>query len=234
MAKKHVEIMEILEAFDLTRCTWSAAGLAGCDPKTVNHYIELRDAGLDPFRRARRPRQVDPYLVKIEELIERSQGKVRADVVHARLVAMGFGGDERTTRRAVAELKEAFNAGRRRTYRPWVPEPGMWLQFDWGEGPRVGGRRTNLFCAWLAWSRYRVVMPTWDRTLGTVLACVDATLRVVGGVPTYLLTDNEKTATMDRVAGLPVRHPLLVFRRPPLWAPGRDLRPRRPRVEGRL
>lgn len=210
MAKKHVEIMEILEAFDLTRCTWSAAGLAGCDPKTVNHYIELRDAGLDPFRRARRPRQVDPYLVKIEELIERSQGKVRADVVHARLVAMGFGGDERTTRRAVAELKEAFNAGRRRTYRPWVPEPGMWLQFDWGEGPRVGGRRTNLFCAWLAWSRYRVVMPTWDRTLGTVLACVDATLRVVGGVPTYLLTDNEKTATMDRVAGLPVRHPLLV------------------------
>jgi hypothetical protein len=83
---------------------------------------------------------------------------------------MGFAGDERTTRRAVAEAKAAWFAGRRRTYRPWVPEPGMWLQFDWGQGPSVRGRATLLFCAWLAWSRFRVVLATWDRTLGTLLA----------------------------------------------------------------
>ena len=71
--------------------------------------------------------------------------------------------------------------GHRRRYRPWVPEPGMWCQWDWGEGPRVGGRRTSLFCAWLAWSRFRVVIPTWDRTLGTLIACLDATLRRLGG-----------------------------------------------------
>ena len=29
------EVMEILEAFDLTGCAHSAAALAGCDPKTV-------------------------------------------------------------------------------------------------------------------------------------------------------------------------------------------------------
>ena len=86
----------------------------------------------------------------------------------------------------------------------------MWLQFDWGEGPRVGGRRTHLFCAWLAWSRYRVVLPSWDRKLGTLLACLDATLRRLGGAPTYLLTDNERTVTTDRVAGVAVRHPVLV------------------------
>ena len=90
----------------------------------------------------------------------------------------------------------------------------MWLQFDWGDGPRVGGRKTQLFCAWLAWSRFRVVIPAWDQTLGTLIACLDATLRAVGGAPTYLLTDNAKTVTVEHVAGIAVRHPEVV-------APGR-------------
>ena len=40
MTKSDREIMEILEAFDLTRCAESAAELAGCDPKTVAHYVD--------------------------------------------------------------------------------------------------------------------------------------------------------------------------------------------------
>jgi transposase len=59
-------------------------------------------------------------------------------------------------------------------------------------------------------SRFRVVIPTWDRTSGTVLACLDATLHQVGGVPTYVLTDNERTVTVDHVAGIPIRHPEMV------------------------
>ncbi len=202
--------MEILESFDLTHCNWSAAHLAGCDPKTVARYVAKRDAGADPNLSVRRPRLIDPFLEKIEELVERSNGAIRADKVHERLVAMSFEGDERTTRRAVAELKESWRSDHRRRYRPWVPEPGMWLQFDWGEGPRIGRRRTNLFCAWVAWSRFRVVIATWDRTLGTLVACLDATLRRVGGAPTYLLTDNEKTVTVEHVAGVAVRHPEMV------------------------
>ena len=92
--------MEILESFDLTRCCWSAGPLAGADPKTVAHYVARRDAGADPHVHARRPRLVDPFLEKIEELVERSNGAIRADKVHERLLAMGFAGDERTTRRA--------------------------------------------------------------------------------------------------------------------------------------
>jgi transposase len=86
----------------------------------------------------------------------------------------------------------------------------MWLQFDWGDGPKIGGRPTCLFCAWLAWSRYRVVIPCWDHTLGTLVACLDQTLRRLGGAPTYLLTDNPKTVTCDHVAGIPIRHPEMV------------------------
>lgn len=74
----------------------------------------------------------------------------------------------------------------------------------------MGGRRTQLFCAWLSWSRFRVVTPTWDQTLGTLVSCLDTTLRRVGGAPTYVLTDNAKTVTIDRVAGVPVRHPEIV------------------------
>ncbi len=86
----------------------------------------------------------------------------------------------------------------------------MWAQWDWGQGPTIGGRVVNLFCAWLAWCRHRVVIPTWDRTLPTVIACVDTSMRTWGGAPTYWLTDNERTVTIDHVAGIAVRHPMIV------------------------
>jgi transposase len=210
MTKSAREIMEILEAYDLTRCAHSAAELAGCDEKTVIRYVAMRDAGGDPTHRPHRPKTIDPYLDKIEELVGKSRGRIRADVVHRRLLAMGFTGTDRSTRRAVAQAKDAWRAGNRRRYRPWIPEPGMWLQFDWGDGPRVGGRPTQLFCAWLAWSRFRIVLPTFDQRLPTLIACLDTTLRRIGGVPTYLLTDNPRTVTTDRVAGIPVHHPNLV------------------------
>ena len=75
---------------------------------------------------------------------------------------------------------------------------------------RIGRQETLLWCAWLAWSRFRVVIPTHDRTMPTVIACLDETLRRFGGSPTYALTDNERTVTIDRVAGIAVNHPVLV------------------------
>ncbi|CAN5288885.1 hypothetical protein BH23ACT9_BH23ACT9_06310 [soil metagenome] len=210
MKKSDREIMDILEAFDLTKTPHSAAALAGCDEKTVARYAAARDGGADPFAPIERPSLIDPWLPKIEEWVEGSHAKVRADVVHDKIVVMGYGGSDRTTRRAVAAAKRSWRAGNLRTYRPWVTEPGMWLQFDWGAGPTIGGRATLLFCAWLAWSRFRVVIPTWDRTMPTVLTCLDATLRTIGAAPTYVLTDNEKTVTIDRIAGVPIRHPELV------------------------
>jgi hypothetical protein len=64
---------------------------------------------------------VDPYREKLEEWVERSRGKVRADVAHDKLIALGYTGSERTTRRAVAETKAAYRAGRWRVHRPWIP-----------------------------------------------------------------------------------------------------------------
>jgi hypothetical protein len=63
-----------------------------------------------------------------------------------------------------------------------------------------------LFCAWLAWSRFRVVLALADRTFPSLVGALDTTLRAIGGAPTYLLTDNEKTVTTSHVAGLAVRN----------------------------
>ncbi|RGA04260.1 IS21 family transposase [Microbispora triticiradicis] len=208
--KSSREIMEILEAYDLTGSYRAAAELAGCDHHTVARYVKMRAAGQAPEQRKHRERAIDAYLPKIEELVVRSRGKIRADVVHKRIVAMGFAGGERTTRRTVAEAKAQYRLGRHRIYRPWVVEPGLWLQWDWGTGPLIGGRQTTLWCAWLAWSRFRVVIPVWDKTLPTIVACLDTTLRRIGGVPAYALTDNEKTVTAEHVAGIAVRNAEIV------------------------
>lgn len=201
--------MNILDAYDLAGSYRAAAELAGCDPKTVKAYVERRDAGQPEPPSIERDRLIDGYRDKLAEWMRRSQGKLRADVAHRKLVALGYGGSERTTRRAVSAARSEYKASRRRSYKPWICEPGGWLQFDWGEGPRIGGRRTYLWCAWLAWSRFRVVVPCWDKTLPTVIACLDVCLRLLDGAPTQVLTDNEKTVTIDRVAGIAVVNPLL-------------------------
>lgn len=210
--KSYEEIMEILEAFDLTGSFRAAGELADCSHHTVAEYVARRDAGLlaerlEPVVRAR---LIDPFLPKLEEWVERSQGKIRGDVAFEKLELLGFEGSDRTVRRALAEVKANWRAGRRRVYRPWITEPGMWAQWDWGHGPVVDGRQTQLWCAWLAWCRFRVVIPTWDKTLPTVVACLDRAMRLFGGAPTYWLTDNEKTVTTEHVAGIAVRHPLIV------------------------
>jgi len=118
--KSDREIMEIFEAFDATGVAHSAAPLCNADPKTVRRYAQARDLGRPMTEPAPGPKLIDPFLEKIEEWVDRSKGKVRADKVHERLAAMGFGGNERTTRRAVAAAKARWRAGHRRAYRPWI------------------------------------------------------------------------------------------------------------------
>ena len=209
--KKGEEAMEILEAYDATGSYRAAAALAGCDHKTVARLVDAREraGGGLPVRERRRP-LVDPFAAKIEELVDRSRGQVRADKAHGVLVAMGYEGSYRTTRRAVGEAKARWRQQHGRRTRPWIPQPGLWLQWDYGDGPEVAGFRSVLFCAWLPWSRFRVVVPLRDKTLASVVIGLDRTLRAIGGVPTYALTDNEKTVTVEHIAGIAVRNATIV------------------------
>ncbi|MGH2892709.1 MAG: IS21 family transposase [Solirubrobacteraceae bacterium] len=208
--KKGEEAMEILEAYDLTGTLRGAAALAGCDHKTVARLVAARDvAGGLPVRARTRP-LVDAFAGKIDELVDRSNAQIRGDKAHGILVAMGYQGSYRTTRRAVAEAKRRWRNKHGRRTRPWIPQPGMWLQWDYGDGPVIAGSRAVLFCAWLAWSRFRVVVPLRDKTLASVVIGLDRTLRLLGAVPTYALTDNEKTVTVEHVCGIAVRNRTIV------------------------
>ena len=179
---------------------------------------------------------IDAFMPKIEEWVERSNGRVRGDVVFDKLVALGFTGSDRTVRRALARGEvELDRRGRRRRVSAVDPRAGDVGAVGLGCTARAspGGRRC-LFCAWLAWSRFRVVIPMWDRTLPTVIACLDRAMRAFGGAPTYWLTDNERTV-IDR----PHRRdrgpqPADRRRRPPLRGDDRDVRAGRPGVEGRV
>jgi transposase len=202
--------MEVLEAFDLTGSFRDAGRLAGCSHHTVARYVAAREAGGQLDKAAARPQLIDEFLPKVREWVKHSKGSIRADKVHEKLLAVGYAGSERTTRRAVHEAKADYSLGRNRVHKPWVTEPGMWLQYDFGDGPVIDGRKTVLFCAWVAWSRFRVVLALRDRTAPTVFAALDVTLRRVGGAPTYVLTDNEKTVTVEHIAGMAVRNPQVV------------------------
>ena len=70
-----------------------------------------------------RPKASDDFADKIAEWVDRSHGKVRADVVHERLVAIGYTGSERTTRRVVAILKTSYQRPRIASIGPGSPNP---------------------------------------------------------------------------------------------------------------
>ena len=111
--KSAEETMNILEAYDLTGSFRDAGELAGCSHHTVARYVRARDEGrLVPGASAPRPGLIDEFLPKLEELVERSKGRVRADVAHEKIAAMGYAGSQRTTRRAVARLKKACSGNR--------------------------------------------------------------------------------------------------------------------------
>src|SRR5437868_9627064 len=107
--KKPEEVMEILEAYDLAGTLRGAAALVGCDHKTVAYWVRMRDeAGGIPVVERRRPAMEAMFAAKVDELVDRSGGRIRADVAHDKLVAVGYLGSARTTRRWVADAKRRW------------------------------------------------------------------------------------------------------------------------------
>ena len=180
--KVDVEIMEILAAYDLTRSFRAAAELTGCSHHTVARHVAARDAGQPLAEPVFRGRVTDPFLPKIEEWIEASHGKLRGDKAHDKLQAFGYTGSERSTRRAIAQVRATYYLSNVRVHRSWVTEPGQWIQYDFGDGPVIDGRKTVLFVAWLAWSRFRILLALRERTAPTVLTCQPTDPATKGGV----------------------------------------------------
>ena len=138
--KSYEEIMEILEAYDLTGSFRAAAELAGCSHHTVESYVKRRDAGelAASTERSVRSRLIDPFLPKLEEWVERSRGKIRADVAFDKLELLGFeGSDQRPSARSRSRRRRPPLRGgpsRLRSRRGWFSPP---------PGPRRLGHRSR-------------------------------------------------------------------------------------------
>jgi hypothetical protein len=89
----------------------------------------------------------------IAQRVHATDGRMKAKRLLPLARAAGYTGPARNFGRVVATAKAIWKR-ERRTYGPWVPVPGEHLVIDWAE---EGGR--NLFCAVVAWSRYRSARP---------------------------------------------------------------------------
>jgi hypothetical protein len=107
------EIMEILEAFDLTGSLRAAGQLAGCSHHTVAEHVAAREAGGMSDPPAARAQLIEDYLPKLEEWMEHSRGKIRANKAHAKLVALGYAGWAGESPRRVRTLSLFGPASRR-------------------------------------------------------------------------------------------------------------------------
>jgi hypothetical protein len=87
-------------------------------------------------------------------------------------------------------------------FRPWVPKPGEHLVIDWGTEDGL-----QIFCAVLAWSRFRFVRFASDQRGATTLRLLAECFEAAGGVPAVVLSDRMGCLKATTVAGLVVPHP---------------------------
>jgi hypothetical protein len=73
--KSAEEVMNILEAYDLTGSLRDAAELAGCSHHTVARYVAERERGRALGAAVRRAGVIDPFLPKLEELARKRRSR---------------------------------------------------------------------------------------------------------------------------------------------------------------
>jgi transposase len=175
------EQLDILTTYGELGSYRATAALCGTTHKTVRRVLERRSRA--PLERPPRPRATDPYRDLIEKKVKATEGRISAKRLLPLCRAAGYAGSARSLRRAVAEARAAYRRGRR-DYRPWVPTPGEHLVFDWGE---VG--ELKVFCAVLAWSRWRFVRFAECQDQATTLRLLAECFEAMGGVSAIALTD---------------------------------------------
>lgn len=197
------ERLDIVNAYGELGSYRAAAELCGTTHKTVRRVIERHRAGTlgRPTRPSRRPRNTDAVTDLIARRIKQTDGRISAKRLLPEARAAGYRGSARNFRRAVAPIRADWRR-RRRTLRPWLPTPGEHLVIDWGTEAGL-----QVFCAVLAWSRWRFVRFARDQRRGTTLGLLAECFETLGGVPRIVLADRMACLKVGVVANVVVPHP---------------------------
>jgi transposase len=182
----------------------AAAEICGTTDKTVKRVVEAaqRVEALGSGGEVAVAHNYDPVSTIVAERVKRTSGRITAKRLLPVAVAAGYTGSARNFRRAVAEAKAEWRRDHHRGRRPGVWAPGDMLVFDWGE---IG--TLFVFCAVLAWSRFRFVFFADNLRADTTMAALALCMETIGGVPKTLLTDRMGCLKAGTVAGLVIPTP---------------------------
>ena len=142
--------MDVIAAYRDVGSFRGAAELCGTTHKTVKRIVIAQQEGRLEGRRSR-PRNFDCVAEMVAERVVKTQGRISAKRLLPKARAAGYAGSARNFRRLVAKAKRDWRRGQGGR-RPGVWTPGETLIIDWGV---QGG--LHVFCAVLAWSRFRFV-----------------------------------------------------------------------------
>jgi transposase len=176
--------MDIISAYREAGTYRGAAAISGTTPKTVKRVIARHEAGGGAAPRVPREHNYDAVAGLVAERVGKTAGRISAKRLLPAARAAGYAGSPRNFRRLVAVQKQAWRREHHRGRRPAVWSPGEHLVIDWGS---EGG--LHVFCAVLAWCRFRFVRFAADERSETTLAMLAECFEILGGVPGKVLAD---------------------------------------------
>jgi transposase len=182
----------------------AAAAICGTTDKTVKRAVAKARAAqaILPEVEVAAAHNYDDVTAIVAKRVEATKGRISAKRLLPVVRAAGYEGSARNLRRAVAEAKATWRVGQHRGRRPGVWAPGDMLVFDWGQiGPLF------VFCAVLAWSRFRFVSFADNLGADATMAALAECFETIGAVPRTLLTDRMGCLKGATVAGVVVPTP---------------------------
>jgi transposase len=199
--------MDVIAAYRDVGTYRGAAEICGTTHKTVKRIIEAHQAssmvgGAPAAAKPPRARNYDAVGDLVAKRVEKTAGRISAKRLLPEAVAAGYTGSARNFRRLVADAKRAWRSEHPRGRRPGVWAPGETLIIDWGVQDGV-----HVFCAVLAWSRYRFVRFAADEKAATTLGMLAECFEELGGVPKVVLADRMGCLKAGVVANVVVPTP---------------------------
>ena len=189
-------IAKIMHLFYAQHYTMNAIGDSlGIHHTTVKNVLDL--AGKPHIPRAVCETLLSPYRGVIEDLLDKTP-RLRSTRIIQILRDRGYTGGITQVRMLVAELRPK----KMRAFLSLNIFPGEQAQVDWASFGSMkigrGERKLSCFVMTLSYSRATFAVFTFDQTLESFFRCHIMAFDYLGGIPRTTLTDNLKSAVLDR------------------------------------